>query len=107
MPDAFPDFYALPEPVLSRMRRVFPVEGIWLEGPARIGMFVYDNGSFILYPFVMEGVQRRCVRVHVKGAPALRLSREEGLIQPLYREGEYAVFELEALPGRFTVYQKV
>jgi hypothetical protein len=106
VPDAFPDFYALPEPVLSRMRQAFPVEGIWLEGPARIGLFVYDNGTFILYPFVMEGVQRQIVRIHVKGASALRIPRKESVIQPLYRKGEDAVFELEAMPGRFTVYQK-
>ena len=106
MPDAFPDFYALPEPVLSRIRQAFPVEGVWLEGSARIGLFVYDNGSFILYPFVMEGVQRQLVRVHVKGASALRIPGKESMIQPLYREGEDAVFELEAVPGRFTVYQK-
>ena len=106
VPDAFPDFYALPEPVLSRIRQAFPVEGVWLEGSARIGLFVYDNGSFILYPFVMEGVQRQLVRVHVKGASALRIPGKESMIQPLYREGEDAVFELEAVPGRFTVYQK-
>ncbi len=106
VPHAFPDFYALPEPVLSRMRQAFPVEGVWLEGPARIGLFVYDNGSFILYPFVMEGVQRQLVRVHVQGASALRIPGKENLVQPLCREGDEAVFELEALPGRFTVYQK-
>ena len=106
VPDAFPDLYALPEPVLSRIRRAFPVEGIWLEGPARIGLIVYDNGSFILYPFVMEGVRRQIVRVHAKGASALRIPGKENMIQPLYREGEDAVFELEAMPGRFSVYQK-
>lgn len=106
VPDAFPDFYALPEPVLSRVRRVFPVEGIWLEGPARVGLFVYDNGSFILYPFVMEGVQQQFVRVHVKGASALRVPGKEKTIQPLYREGDEAVFQLLAVPGKFTVYQK-
>ena len=106
VPDAFPDFYALPEAVFSRMRQAFPVEGVWLEGPARVGLFVYDNGSFIVYPFVMEGVQRQIVRVHVKGASALRVPGKEKTIPPLYREADEAVFELEAMPGRFTVYQK-
>ena len=106
VPDAFPDFYALPEAALSRMRQAFPVEGVWLEGPARIGLFVYDNDSFILYPFVMDGVQRQLVRVHVKGAAALRIPGKESIIRPLYRENDEAVFELEAMPGRFTVYQK-
>ncbi len=106
VPDAFPDLYALPAPVLSRMRQVFPVEGVWLEGSARISLFMYDNGSFILYPFVMEDVRRQLVRVHVKGASALRVPGTEKTIQPLYRDGDEAVFELEAMPGKFVVYQK-
>ena len=66
---------------------------------------MYDNGSFILYPFVMENVRRQLVRVHVKGASALRIAGKGNLIQPLYREDDEAVFELEAMPGKFTVYQ--
>ena len=54
----------------------------------------------------MEGVRRQIVRVHAKGASALRIPGKENMIQPLYREGEDAVFELEAMPGRFSVYQK-
>lgn len=61
--------------------------------------------GFILYPFVMDGVQRQLVRAHVKGASALRVPGREAPILPLYREGDEAVFSLEALPGRFTVYQ--
>lgn len=54
----------------------------------------------------MDGVQRQLVRVHVKGASALRIPGKENLIQPLYLEGDEAVFELETMPGRFNVYQK-
>ena len=101
VPDAFPDFYAMPEQVLSRIRQAFPVEGVWLEGPARIGLFVYDNDSFILYPFVMEGVQRQLVRVHVKCASALQITGQKRSLTPLYHEGEDAVFELPVMPGKF------
>ena len=45
-------------------------------------------------------------RAHVQGASALRVPGKEKTILPLYRDGEDAVFELEAMPGRFTVYQK-
>ena len=101
VPDAFPDFYAMPEQVLSRIRQVFPVEGVWLEGPSRIGLFVYDNGSFIVYPFVMDGVQRQLVRLHVKGASSLRVMGQKSSLAPLYREGDEAVFELPVMPGKF------
>ena len=106
VPDAFPDFYHFPVEALSRMRQALPVNGLWLEGPARISLFVYDNGTFVLYPYVMEGVQRRVVRLHVKGAAALTLPCEgDRRIEPLYcRDGE-AVFEVEALPGRYVLYR--
>ncbi len=104
-PDAFPDLYRLPAPALSRIRRAFPVRGIWLEGPARISLFVYDNDSVILYPYVMDGVQREVVRLHVKGAKALAVRPGEKRIEPLYRRGDEAVFELTAMPGRYTLYQ--
>ncbi len=105
VPDAFPDFYAFPSEVLSRIRQAFPVGGVWLEGPARISLFPYDNDSLILYPYVMEGVQRETVRLHASGAKALTIPGKPGEIQPLYTCGEEAVFELEAEPGRFVLYQ--
>ena len=104
VPDAFPDLYRIPAPALSRIRQAFPVNGVWLEGPARVSLFVYDNGSFILYPYVMEGVQRDVVRVHAADAAALTVPGRKQPIEPLYREGNEAVFELPVLPGQFTLY---
>ena len=110
IPDAFPDLYHLPAPVISRIRQQFPVNGVWLEGPGRISLFVYDNGSFVMYPYVMEGVQREMVRVHVQGALALENPLWKGRfgsgrIEPVYtRDGE-AVFELPADPGKYVLYK--
>ncbi len=104
VPDAFPDLYRIPAPALSRIRQAFPVNGVWLEGPARVSLFVYDNGSFILYPYVMEGVQRDVVRVHAADAAALTVPGRKQPIEPLYREGNEAVFELPVLPGQFMLY---
>ena len=82
------------------------MNGVWLEGPARISLFVYDNDTFVLYPYVMEGVQREVVRLHVRGAKALSLPCEDGRrLEPLYTEGGEAVFEVEAAPGRYVLYR--
>ena len=105
VPDAFPDIYRMPPEALSRIRQALPVRGIWLEGPARISLFVYDNDTFVLYPYVMEGVQREVVRVHVKGARALEVPAEGRRIEPLYRSGDEAVFELVAMPGQYGLYR--
>ena len=115
VPDAMPDYYRMPAPVLSRIREAMPVNGIWLEGPARISLFAYDNDTFVLYPYVMEGVQREIVRVHVKDAKALRVypggpirffGGKDGMeIKPLYERNGEAVFELTTLPGNYILYE--
>ena len=105
VPDDFPDLYRLPASAWSRIRQALPVGGVWLEGPARISLFVYDNGSFIVYPYVMEGVQRQVIRLHVRGAKALTLPVQGRRIDPLYTQGEEAVFEAPALPGQYMLYR--
>ena len=110
VPDAYPDLYRLPATVWSRIRQQFPVNGVWLEGPARISLFPYDNDTFILYPYVMEGVQRQTVRLHVRGAKALALPVREHPMQqsrllPLYTQGEEAVYEVPAMPGHYVIYR--
>ena len=105
VPDAYPDFYRLPSPVLSRIRQEMPVRGLWLEGDARISLFVYDNDSVILYPYVMEGVQRTRVYLHAQGAQTLTAQPGGKRMEPLYRRGNEAVFELIAMPGRYALYQ--
>ena len=109
VPNAFPDVYAFPEAALNRIRQALPVNGLWLEGPARVSLFPYDNDSFILYPYVMEKTQFTRVRVHAKHASALEspLSRTQASrrIEPLYVQGEEAVFDLPARPGEYCVYR--
>lgn len=94
---------------LSRIRQAMPVNGIWLEGPARVSLFVYDNDTCVVYPYVMEGVQRTVIRLHVKGATALTAFGEPGggerRIEPLYTKNGEAVFDLSAMPGRYVLYQ--
>jgi len=53
VPDNFTDLYALPPPVTSAIKkfflRGFPVR---LDGPAQIGLFAYDNQTFIVESFL-------------------------------------------------------
>jgi hypothetical protein len=106
VPDAFPDFYHIPAEALSRIRQAMPVNGIWLEGGARISLFAYDNDAFVVYPYVMEGTQRSVVRLHVKGAKALTLPCQGNeRLEPLYIRGDEAVIEAEAMPGRYEIYR--
>ncbi len=52
VPDNFADLYQLPEPTLNALRSYtmgnFPVR---IEAPAKVSLFAYDNGSFIVESF--------------------------------------------------------
>jgi hypothetical protein len=52
IPDNFTDLYEIPEPALNAIRSYvmtdFPVR---LDAPAKVSLFAYDNGSFIVESF--------------------------------------------------------
>ena len=105
VPDAFSDIYRLPEPVLTRIRAAFPVGGVYLESAGEISLFVYDNGAFIVYPYVDEGAQPGLCRVHVLGrAEALDMPVRGRSVAPLYTSNTETVFELYTKPGQYEVY---
>jgi len=57
IPDNFGDLYNLPPEVLNRIRTVLsPDIKVRIEGPAQIGLFVYDNNTFIVESFLPENV---------------------------------------------------
>ena len=57
IPENFSDLSNYPAPVLNAIRRVvtdsLPVK---LEGPGKVSLFVYDNGTFIVHNFHDEPV---------------------------------------------------
>lgn len=57
IPDNFADLYQYPDAVLNRIRTVAS-KGLdfRLEGPSRISLFCYDNGTFIIESFLAEPV---------------------------------------------------
>ena len=117
VPDAFPEIYKIAPEALGRIRQAMSVNGVWFEGPSGISLFLYDNDSFILYDYVMDSIPEKQVRVHVKGASALVIPQAEGFsgimpvkrkqlrIEPLYTDGEEAVFDLTVQAGKFVLYQ--
>jgi hypothetical protein len=57
IPENAGDLYGLPAAVLDRVREILSQDiGIRLEGPSRISLFVYDNGTFIVESFLPEPV---------------------------------------------------
>ena len=53
IPESFGDLYYLPGPVLDQIRRMLTNSaGVRLEGPANVGLFVYDNNTLIVESFL-------------------------------------------------------
>jgi hypothetical protein len=53
IPEHFGDLYYLPDAVIDQIRRKLAVSAdVWLEGPANVGLFVYDNRTLIVESFL-------------------------------------------------------
>ncbi len=108
VPDSFSDLYQLPVDVLTRIRAALPVNGVHLEGDALISLFHYDNGAFILYPYVDEGTQPSICRIHTPAdVKALEMPVTGRTLAPLYADAAEAVFEFRAMPGQYTLFKPV
>lgn len=107
VPDSFSDLKNYPNLILNRMRKEFAVNGIYLEGNPMISLFVYNNDTFVLYPYVDNHTFDSDVCVHIKGGTALIQPDTGRTVEPLYtRDGE-AVFCLRTTVGKFACYKVV
>lgn len=100
LPDSFADIKYLPAPLLSRMRKELAVNGLYLEGEPFTSIFHYDNDSFILYRYADRDNIDADVSLHIQNASALVHVTTGKALEPLYREGDEAVFRLRAQVGQ-------
>lgn len=57
IPEDFGNLYDLPAGVLNSFRQVLSKDlGMYIEGPSKVGLFVYDNNTFIVESFRNEPV---------------------------------------------------
>ena len=108
VPDSFSDLYNLPVDVLTRIRAALPVGGVHLECEPEISLFMYDNDTFIVYPYVDNGAQPSLCRVHVAGqVKELAMPQQGDSLKPLYQTTQETVFEYRAVPGQYVLYRIV
>ena len=106
IPDSPADLYKLPAETLTLLRRAlhFPIT---LECMGRVGLFPYDNNTFILQSFLdRPEVVRVCVN---RGGASLVPLLKPQLKAPLpeqARGGENeSVFEVHLMPGRYAAFR--
>ncbi len=104
LPEAFSEIKYYPETVLSRMRKEFAANGIRMDGKGQISLFVYDNDTFVIYPYVDNGTYDSDIMVYIDGAKSIsELGGRE--ILPLYTENGEAAFRLRTQVGKFIGYK--
>ncbi len=105
VPESFSDIKYYPNIILDRMRREFAVNGVYLSGDPMTSIFMYDNDSFVIYPYVDANTRDSDVLVHVKNAKTLTSLKSNEEISPLYTENDEAVFRIRARVGKFEGYK--
>ncbi|HOG25722.1 MAG TPA: hypothetical protein PLM86_06005 [Bacteroidales bacterium] len=100
IPDSFADLYAYPDKALNMIRLIMSKDlDIRIEGPSMVGLFVYDNGTFIVESFLDEPVT---VYVALTGG--------QGNITELTENKVYSIesnkFSITLEPHTFKVFKK-
>ncbi|NLY75362.1 MAG: permease, partial [Firmicutes bacterium] len=103
VPENFGDLYDLPNPVLNLIRRKLTAGiGIRLEGPANIGLFVYDNNTFIVESFLPYHSDVKVV-IEAEGLELLDLVTGERV--PGREAGGTSEFEFKLAPTTYRVFR--
>jgi len=106
VPDAPADFYKLPAQTLTAIRSELNLP-VTLECVGRVGLFLYDNSTFILQSF-LDRPERVRVRVNKGGASLVPLTNIQPRNIPIdkVRAGENeSVFEVYLMPGHYAMFK--
>ena len=108
-PEAFSQYRRLPAEALSRIRAELPIGDLWMEGKEGVSLFVYDNATFLLYPYVQDGMEDADVLIHVKGSAKalLALQHNNHELKPFYATDDETVFKVPTKPGHYESFKLV
>jgi hypothetical protein len=106
VPDAPADFYRFPAETLTAIRRELDLP-VTIECVGRVGLFLYDNDTFILQSF-LDRPERVRVRVGKSGVSLASLMRIQLKAIPVnkVRTGENeSVFDIHLMPGHYAAFK--
>ena len=106
IPDAFADLYKLPAETLTAIRRELNLP-VTLECGGRVGLFLYDNNTFILQSF-LEHPENIRVRVNKGGAslvPLMRMQLRAMPVEKVSGSGSESVFDVHMMPGHYAAFR--
>jgi hypothetical protein len=106
IPDAFADLYKLPAETLTVIRKELNLP-VTLECCGRVGLFLYDNDTFILQSF-LDRPERIRVRINKNAAALVPLMRMQLRAMPIERVsngGNESVFDVHLMPGHYAAFK--
>ena len=104
IPDNFGDLYNLPASVLTPIRNAIAGDlPVRLDGPSQIGLFVYDNGKFIVENFLAPGGKTLPARVAVDKKFTKLVDVVTGQQITGQAMGDRMVFDLTLEPASYRV----
>ncbi len=113
VPEDFGNLYDLPPSVLNAFRRALGRDlDVCIEGPSKVGLFVYDNGMFIVENFNDEAVDIRVVvRQNIasitdiaSGAPFEKVEEPVSFYRRMDPDGPTNSFAVTLAPHSFRVF---
>ncbi|WP_423126578.1 hypothetical protein [Gaoshiqia sp. Z1-71] len=115
IPDDFGNLYDLPAGVLNTFRQVLSKDlGMYIEGPSKVGLFLYDNSTFIVESFRDEPVTIQLVSYEdlseikdlVSGIKLEKI-QEDNSVQNRWRNPrETYKFRITLMPHSYKVFRK-
>ncbi len=107
VPTMFSDIQYYPKEVLTRMRRECRVNGVFLEGNPWVSLFVYDNDTVALYPYVDRNTHDDDMYLHAVDTDKLIDLMTGSEVEPLYKKDNDSVFRLRTRCGSPLAYKLV
>lgn len=104
IPEDYHSLYQIPKEILKIIREaIMPEFPVLLDAKAKVGLFVYDNRTFIVHSFLSYPTEIRLLVDSKSGK--LRDLVEGRELEAAYYSDEKAVFTVGLHPGNYKVYQ--
>lgn len=106
IPDDYADFYKYPVEALTTIRQYLMSSlGVYIEGVDNVGIFMYDNETFIVESFLDNDT---IIKLHVAGGAKKLIDVRSGQeLTPLLRKESESIFEVPLKPVFYKVFKLV
>lgn len=107
IPDMYSNLCQYPKEALKKIRYEMLGGGkVYLDAPANISLFTYDNQTFGIYAYAYQDSIPRDIEIHVCGdVDKLYLLPDKKEVDVLYKKDGESVFTCNIEPGTFLFYQ--